>query len=50
LPPPRGGAAAPPKFASPPRPAMWRPNPPPLDREDGIRSTWQWFCEHVFRD
>jgi len=23
---------------------------PSIDREDGIRSTWQWFCEHVFRD
>jgi hypothetical protein len=23
---------------------------PHLDREAGIRSTWQWFCEHVFRD
>ena len=22
---------------------------PSIDREGGIRSTWQWFCEHVFR-
>ena len=22
---------------------------PSIDREAGIRSTWQWFCEHVFR-
>ena len=21
---------------------------PTIGREDGIRSTWQWFCEHVF--
>ena len=23
---------------------------PSIGREAGIRSTWQWFCEHVFRD